>query len=105
MNINPSQLVSTFFGLTSDLALQLRKNLFTQIHDIVFHGNGGYDWLTIYNMPIWLRKFTFSTLQSHFKEEKKQFEESQNLGKKTAIGSDGKIHPQSFTRPTKSNYK
>jgi len=24
----------------------------------VYFGGGGYDWHTIYNMPIWLRKFT-----------------------------------------------
>ena len=34
-------------------------NLFTQIHEIIFHGKGGYDWNTVYSMPIWLRKFTF----------------------------------------------
>jgi hypothetical protein len=33
--------------------------LFNQIHEIVFHGQGGYDYETVYNMPIWLRKFTY----------------------------------------------
>ena len=42
-----------------------RTSLFRQIHEIVFHGNGGYDWHTVYNMPIWLRKFTFQTIQEH----------------------------------------
>ena len=58
-------------------------------------------------MPIWLRKFTFSTLQAYFKEEQKKIDETQgkNKGKQTAIGPDGKINPQAFTRPTKSNYK
>ena len=37
--------------------------LFSQIHEIVFHGQGGYDYETIYNMPIWLRKFTFKEIQ------------------------------------------
>jgi hypothetical protein len=40
--------------------------LFNQIHEIIFHGNGGYDYDTIYNMPIWLRKFTFSKLKEHY---------------------------------------
>tara|TARA_R110000796_G_scaffold38901_2_gene97489 strand:+ start:554 stop:730 length:177 start_codon:yes stop_codon:yes gene_type:complete len=58
-------------------------------------------------MPIWLRKFTFSTIQSHFKEEQKKIDEAkdQNKGKQNVIGPDGKINPQSFQRPTKSNYK
>ena len=44
-----------FFGLTPEY----RALLFNQIHDIVYNGNGGYDWHTIYDMPIWLRKLTF----------------------------------------------
>jgi len=47
-------------------------NLFTQIHEIVFWGNGGYDWETIYNMPIWLRKFTFTKLREHYENQNKQ---------------------------------
>jgi hypothetical protein len=39
--------------------------LFTQIHEILFYGNGGYDYNTIYNMPIWLRKFTFNKLKDY----------------------------------------
>jgi len=41
------------------------------IHEIVFHGNGGYDYDTIYNMPIWLRKFTFKKIQDHFDKANK----------------------------------
>ena len=37
--------------------------VFNQIDEIVFHGGGGYDWHTIYNMPIWLRNFTFNKLK------------------------------------------
>jgi hypothetical protein len=40
--------------------------LFTQIHEMIFYGNGGYDYETIYNMPIWLRKFTFSKIREHY---------------------------------------
>ena len=60
-------LASRFFGLTQTD----RIGIFTQIHEIVFHGNGGYDWHTVYNMPIWLRKFTFNSLKEHYtpKEE------------------------------------
>jgi hypothetical protein len=37
--------------------------LFRQIHEIVTHGNGGYDWPTVYHMPIWLRTLTFNLLK------------------------------------------
>lgn len=32
----------------------------------MFHGQGGYDYDTVYNMPIWLRKFTFNKLKDHY---------------------------------------
>jgi len=48
--------------------LEYRVLLFTQIHEIIFHGGGGYDYNTVYNMPIWLRKFTFSKLRDHFEK-------------------------------------
>lgn len=40
--------------------------LFTQIHEICFYGEGGYDWETVYKMPIWLRKYTFNKIQEHY---------------------------------------
>ncbi len=52
----------TFFGLTPEYRLAV----FTQIHDIVFYGKGGYDWETVYNMPLWLRRFTYSKLYEHY---------------------------------------
>ena len=74
-----SQFRLTFFGLTLNTAPQVRVNLFTQIHEIVFHGNGGYDWHTIYNMPIWLRKFTFSKLRDyHSPKDENNVEKSIN---------------------------
>ena len=70
----------SFFGLTSEIASQYRINLFTQIHEIVFHGKGGYDWETIYNMPRWLRQFTFKKLTEHYTQEA---EAHTNASKKT----------------------
>lgn len=65
----------TFFGLTQ----QYRFNLFKTIHEIVFHGGGGYDWHTIYEMPIWLRTFTFNSLKEHYDKIKEQQESDQNI--------------------------
>jgi len=58
----PFQLGLTFFGLTSEY----RGTIFNQIHEILFWGQGGYDYAVVYNMPIWLRKFTFHKLRSHY---------------------------------------
>ena len=56
-----------FFGLTQ----QYRVNLFTQIHEIVFHGKGGFDYDTVYDFPIWLRNFTFKKMNDYYEEESK----------------------------------
>jgi len=68
-------LVLTFFGLTQEY----RLFLFKQIHEIVFNGQGGYDWNTIYNMPIWLRRFTFETLKEHYDKQKEEQDAQQQL--------------------------
>ena len=67
-----------FFGLTSEIAPQVRANLFTQIHEIVFHGQGGYDWETIYNFPIWLRNYTYQLIVEAYENERKANEKTQN---------------------------
>ena len=68
------QLILTFFGLTPEY----RQNLFSQIHEIIFHGKGGYDWNTVYNMPIWLRTFTFNKLKEWYDKEREQVDAQNN---------------------------
>tara|TARA_A100001015_G_C14651804_1_gene579505 strand:+ start:401 stop:631 length:231 start_codon:yes stop_codon:yes gene_type:complete len=53
------------------------------IHEIVFHGQGGYDWHTIYDMPIWLRNFTFKKLEEHYKKQEEANNKSSNQLKNT----------------------
>ncbi len=85
-------------------------NLFKQIHEILFHGKGGYDYNTIYHMPIWLRKFTFKEIQK-FYEEKSASEKNQlNAGKTSLVNSEGKINTPQFKQASKpyegkSSYK
>ena len=83
----------SFFGLTYDVAPQVRANLFRQIHEIVFHGQGGYDWHTIYDMPIWLRKYTFNEIKNYYEEQKDAADgkSTSGGGKQTVINSDGTI--------------
>ena len=97
---------STFFGLTPNTAAEYRKILFKSIHSLVFHGKGGYDYATIYNMPIWLRKFTFSEIDKYYKEENKAIEDAQKGGKgtKTLVSSDGKVNTPEFLKASK-DYK
>jgi hypothetical protein len=77
-------------------------SLFKQIHEIVFYGNGGFDWHTIYNMPIWLRKFTFSQIQKHYADEKEAYENAKNGGKTTLMDSSGNVNKAQAKQATKS---
>lgn len=97
----------TFFGLTSDTAPQARASLFNQIHQIVFYGKGGYDWHTVYNMPIWLRRWTFNEIRNHYEEEKEAIEgkQSNKGGKQTVINSDGTIKTPELLQKAASSKK
>jgi len=59
--------MSGFFGLS----LNYRKLLHSQIFDLIYHGNGGFTFSDVYNMPLWARKF-YITKIVEFKENEKQ---------------------------------
>jgi hypothetical protein len=82
-----------FFGITEENVHIKRINLFSQIHEIIFHGKGGYDWETVYNMPIWLRTFTFNKLKEWYDKEQEQIDKQNNMltnktGKNQVVGPD-----------------
>jgi hypothetical protein len=96
---------STFFGLTPDY----RKNVFQQVHEIVFHGKGGYDWGTVYNMPIWLRKYTFKTIEEFYDKEQAAHKEAMNksnnvqeVASEATIPKGPDIKPNYSTRTSRS---
>ena len=97
------QLGLTFFGLTLDTITQSRVAIFTQIHEICFHGKGGYQWEEVYNMPIWLRRFTFNKIQNFYKEEQDQINSHSKKGEKTLVDSSGKINTPEFLKANKDN--
>jgi hypothetical protein len=84
------QLDLAFFGLTSEIVPQVRANIFTQIHEIIFHGNGGYDWETVYNMPVWLRRFTFNKLREYYENQNKQ--QNEDLASQSQKIKEGKVN-------------
>ncbi len=88
----------SFFGLTSNIAPQARANLFTQIHEIVFHGKGGYDWGTIYNMPRWLRQFTFNKINEYYQKEAEEYDKAKgkSSNKSTLVDPSGNINKEAF---------
>jgi len=61
-----------FFGLQ----LSYRKHLHSHIFDLIFHGNGGFNFTDVYNMPIWARKFYISKIVE-FKEQERKLNENE----------------------------
>jgi hypothetical protein len=55
----------------------------------VFHSQGGYDWETIYNMPIWLRKFTYNKMKEYY--DKQNAAQNEDLGSQSQKIKDGKV--------------
>jgi hypothetical protein len=51
--------------------------MFSQIHEIVFHGNGGFNWDTVYSMPIWLRNFTYEKIKEYYDKQNEELEQQQ----------------------------
>jgi TM2 domain-containing membrane protein YozV len=56
-----------FFGLHQSY----RKHLHSHIFDLIYHGNGGFNFTDVYNMPIWVRTFYIGKIIEFKQEEKK----------------------------------
>ena len=74
----------TFFGLTP----QYRVDLFNQIHDLVYHGGGGFIHSEVYNMPTWLRRFHIGKINDFIE---KQNEEQRKAQGNEQIGDDKRV--------------
>ena len=59
-----------FFGLTPSY----RKILHSSIFDLIYHGNGGFSFSDVYNMPIWARKFYTNKIVEFKEFERKSYE-------------------------------
>ena len=86
---------SPFFGLT----FNDRIHIFKQIHEIVFHGKGGYNWEAVYNMPIWLRKYTFNEIREFYEEQANQQKQQTKSSTKKNLGPD--IDPTYTTKASR----
>ena len=84
-------LESTFFGLTPEY----RGLLFTQIHDLVYHGNGGFIHSEIYNMPVWMRKFHIQKINDFHKKQQEARDKQEKQQSNTDSISRPNIKPSS----------
>ncbi len=74
---------SAFFGLTPEY----RNLLFTQIHDLVYHGGGGFKHTEVYNMPTWMRMFHINKINKYIEKQNEEMEKASGN-----TSSDSKIH-------------
>lgn len=78
--------MSAFFGLTQEYKLQLHEEIFS----LCYHGQGGFTWNDVYNLPIHLRRFYIMKVKEMI--DRKNFE----------VQSQAQTKPQ---RPTVPNFK
>jgi hypothetical protein len=79
-----------FFGLTPDY----RAGLFTQLHDIVFNGQGGYSFDTVYEFPIWLRRYIHRTMVEHYQKQNKEYQQQSG---KSSVLQNGQIKAPDYS--------
>lgn len=98
-----------FFGLTSNDLNQVGEvkiSIYKQIHQICFHGKGGYSWPVVYNMPIYLRRFIFSEIKQFYEEEKEAAKQQPNGNNQITPGpskNTSKNIPKSPPKSTTTN--
>ena len=47
------------------------------MHDLVYHGGGGFIHSEIYNMPIWMRRFHIQKINEYNKNQKEELKKAQ----------------------------
>jgi hypothetical protein len=68
----------------------------------VFYGRGGYDYDTVYNMPIWLRNISFRFIQESINQE---HEAQQKEYGKITPGGGAKNTNLDWANPDRSKLK
>lgn len=73
----------------------------------MYYGQGGYDWSTVYNMPLWLRKFTYSNILEDLQKKAKANSTDQAIqeGIRSAHSKNTQIPLQNSTYMTKASKK
>jgi len=58
---------SRFFGLTPEYKFQV----YQEVHDLVYYGNGGFIYSEVYNMPIHIRRYHIRKINDLHEERNK----------------------------------
>jgi hypothetical protein len=55
--------------------------VYNEVHDLVYHGGGGYSYSEVYNMPIYLRRYSITRINNYLKDKKEAEEKIINDAK------------------------
>ena len=58
------------------------------MHDLVFHGGGGFQYTEVYNMPIWLRTFHINKISEYNKKQNDEMEKA----RKSSSPNKNQVH-------------
>ena len=61
-----------FFGLTSHYKMQV----YQEVHELTYHGGGGFTYSEVYNMPIYLRRFSLKKINDYLKAKQEAEKEA-----------------------------
>lgn len=79
----------TFFGFKPEHQIQLHD----QLYELLIAGEGRWDWDTIYNLPLHLRRFWVSKINKQRTEDAERAERMKEQSQKTPHGSKRKSKP------------
>jgi len=74
----------------------------TEIHDLVFHGGGGFIWSEVYNMPITTRRFHIRKINEFNKKQQQEIDKAKNPNRVSSHKDKPPIHqPDIVTKASK----
>ena len=82
--------MSHFFGLGPEYKLGIHQEIFS----LCYHGQGGFTWEEVYNLPIYLRRFYIQQINKVIQEKNKATESAQ----KSKMSSPGVAKPPTGRR-------
>ena len=51
--------------------------VYNEVHDLTYHGGGGFTYSEVYNMPIYLRRYSIRRVNEHLEKQKEAQENAQ----------------------------
>ena len=71
---------SRFFGLTPKYKLQV----YQEVHDLVYYGNGGFIYSEVYQMPIHIRRYHIRKIDVLHKKQNEELQKARESSNTTS---------------------